>query len=279
MKKQDIIENNQNKKIPLPFLRWAGGKRWLINNIKKIIPTDFNNYYEPFLGAGSLFFSLKPNKAYLSDINEELILTYFGIKKNYRAVTKYLNQYKNNKTNYYRIRDSSPKSDYEKAARLIYLNKTCWNGLYRVNNNGKFNVPYGFKKNISIYDVNNLKIVSDSLKNVELKNCDFEVSLKNCKKKDLIYIDPPYTVAHQNNGFIKYNAKIFSWKDQERLAKVVNQLNEEGCYIILSNSYHESLIKLYKNFNLQKYSRKSLISANADSRKKIYELLVTNFES
>lgn len=279
MKEQDIIENNQNKKKPLPFLRWAGGKRWLINNIKEIIPTDFNNYYEPFLGAGSLFFNLTPNKACLSDINEELILTYLGIKKNYGAVIKYLNQYKNNKTNYYRVRNCSPKSDYEKAARLIYLNKTCWNGLYRVNNNGKFNVPYGFKKNISIYDVNNLKIVSDSLKNAELKYCDFEVSLKDCKKKDLIYIDPPYTVSHQNNGFIKYNAKIFSWKDQERLAKVVNQLNEKGCYIILSNSYHGSLIKLYKNFNLQKYSRKSLISANADSRKKIYELLVTNFES
>src|SRR3990170_7214919 len=234
-----------------PFLRWAGGKRWLVDELAKIIPNDYNHYYEPFLGAGSLYFNVNVSKAHLSDINSELILTYKMIKQDYLKVIEHLNEFHNSRKHYYLIREKKLKNQYKRAARFIYLNKTCWNGLYRENSSGKFNVPYGNKKNTEIFKEDNLMATHLKLKNANLFNSDFETALKNCKEGDLIYLDPPYTVAHQNNGFIKYNSKIFSWEDQERLSKLMMALNKKGCYLVLSNASHESILLLYKGFNFR----------------------------
>ena len=260
-----------------PFLRWAGGKRWLVDELIKIIPADIKNYYEPFLGAGSLYFNIDVNKAYLSDINSDLILTYKMIKKDYKQVLYHLNNFKNSKKNYYIVREKEFKNEFKKAARFIYLNKTCWNGLYRENSSGKFNVPYGNKKHTEIFNEENLEAVNLKLKNAHLYDYDFEYALRNCEEGDLIYLDPPYTVAHQNNGFIKYNSKIFSWSDQKRLSKLMKSLNDKGCYLILSNASHESILLLYDGFNFINITRHSIIGAKSDSRKKIKEYLITNF--
>jgi DNA adenine methylase len=262
---------------PKPFLRWAGGKRWLLEKLEQKIPNDFNDYYEPFLGAGSLFFWLMPVNAHLSDLNNDLVQVYNQIKKNPSLVVKYLSELSNTKNSYYKVRANIPRSQYARAARFIFLNKTCWNGLYRVNRNGLFNVPYGHRKKVEIYDQTNLLAVSKALKNAEIKHCDFEVLLDTAKYKDLVYLDPPYTVAHKNNGFIEYNAKIFSWEDQKRLARVVKTLSNRGCYIVESNASHKSVAELYKKFNLTTVNRVSVIGRNVSSRKKIEEFLITNF--
>lgn len=248
--------------------------------MKKImpeLPADFKNYYEPFLGAGTFFFAARPKRAFLSDSNEELILTYEQLKNNCDAVIDWLKKFKNTKTAYYEIRDDKPISSAKAAARFIFLNKTCWNGLYRVNRKGEFNVPYGNKKKTEIYVEENLKAVAKALLSAELRSCDFQVLLKNCKEKDFIYLDPPYTVAHERNGFLMYNSKIFSWEDQVRLAKIVEDLHVRGCYVALSNAYHSSIRSLYKTFETVKFTRASVISGEIYGRRRVHELFLKNF--
>lgn len=269
--------NESNNSLVRPFLRWAGGKRWLMKILLKIIPEDYKVFHEPFLGAANLFFALNPPKAYLSDINSELILTYNQLRLNYSNVISHLKQIKDNKKNYYNVRQNIPQNLAARAARFIFLNKTCWNGLYRENREGKFNVPYGYKVKTEIYDESNLMNVSKVLKNATVKSDDFESILKNSNKGDLVYLDPPYTVAHQNNGFITYNSKIFSWTDQERLASVIKELDSAGCSIILSNAYHKNILRLYSNYKCKKVNRMSIIGRNPSSRRKINESLITNF--
>jgi DNA adenine methylase len=265
------------KRYPYPFLRWAGGKRWLVESLVPQLPRDFTDYYEPFLGAGTLFFAIRPKRAFLSDSNEELMRTYQQLKEDSQEIIKWLKTLRNTKTGYYHIRKSKVKNPARFAARFIFLNKACWNGLYRVNRRGEFNVPYGNKQGTEIYVEENLKAVSKALADVALMVCDFEESLKMCKKRDLIYLDPPYTVAHEKNGFLKYNSKIFSWEDQIRLAAIVEGLHARGCYVVISNAYHSSILNLYKNFAVQKLTRASIISGEASGRRRIHEALIKNF--
>lgn len=269
----------QSEIVAKPFLRWAGGKRWLVSQILKRLPNDINGYYEPFLGAGNIFFNIREfsSKCFLSDINSELIMTYIEIKRNVNEVIRYLDTFKNDKDSYLKIRAKKYNNLSKEAAKFIYLNKTSFNGIYRVNRNGDYNVPYGHKKNALVNDKSNLKAVSNVLRNVSLKNIDFEIALKNCKPKDLIYIDPPYTVAHENNGFIMYNAKLFSWNDQERLSIVAKALSDKGCYILISNAYHESVSALYQGFEMSKISRNSYIAGTVAGRKIVNEYLISNF--
>lgn len=269
--------DNQTDKYPLPFLRWAGGKRWLAKRVISELPTDFKSYYEPFLGAGTFFFAARPKQSFLSDSNEELILTYELIRDNCEAVLTWLRKFKNTKTAYYQIREEKPRNAAKAAARFIFLNKTCWNGLYRVNRKGEFNVPYGNKRKTEIYVQENLRAVSKALMGTELQSCDFQVALQKCKEKDFVYLDPPYTVAHERNGFLMYNAKIFSWDDQIRLSRVVAELHERGCYVLLSNAFHSSIKDLYRAFETVKLTRASVISGEVAGRGKVHELLLKNF--
>lgn len=261
-----------------PFLKWAGGKRWFVANHSNLIPKRFNRYIEPFLGSGAVYFFLSPKKALLGDRNDELITTYKALKENWKLVYRYLlgHHKKHCKDYYYEIRSNPKQSLASKAARFIYLNRTCWNGLYRVNKKGEFNVPIGSKEKV-IFEDDSFESISKLLKKAELYACDFEVLIDKANKEDLLFIDPPYTVRHNNNGFVKYNEKLFSWDDQIRLSKALIRANERGVKIVATNAFHESLIELYESqFYIHEVARSSSISSNPKRRKKYKELVIVN---
>lgn len=264
-----------------PFLKWAGGKRWLIPKIKDSIP-PFKTYFEPFLGSATLFFALEPKSAILSDTNPELIGCYRAIKNHCEAVIKILKRLKITKSNYYTIREkfNSGNDPIKKAAYFIYLNKTCWNGLYRVNNLGKFNVPIGthLQREYRVFDVDHLRATSRLLKRAIIKRCDFEEAAKDSKSKDLTYFDPPYITTHLKNGFIKYNSVLFHQSDELRLAKVAEKLAKRGVQVILSNAAHPLIKQQYNGcFYKTEILRPSLIAGDPTKRTKFLELLVTSF--
>jgi DNA adenine methylase len=248
-----------------PFLRWAGGKTWFLKIIENFLPEQINNYYEPFLGGGSIFFFLMQTgkikgKSHLSDSNKELIDCYIQIRDNVEGVIEYLQGYHNNEDFYYYMRSLVPKSDLEKAAQFIYLNRTSFNGLYRVNLNGVYNVPYGFKSYKTLFDFDNLRKASSLLKDSEIITKDFQNSLTGTNSEDFIFLDPPYTVAHDNNGFVKYNQRIFAWSDQERLAVSIESIVEKGANYVLTNAAHSSIEDLFGRYGVRKeVSRYSVI--------------------
>jgi DNA adenine methylase len=259
-----------------PLLKWPGGKRGLLKHMIQLIPESFCRYYEPFLGGGALFFALQPNLSTVSDNNPDLINCYLQIRNNPDEVICYLKQYKNTEEIYYRIREDIPRNDIERAAKIIYLTTLSFNGIYRTNLKGKFNVPYGHKYHLQIFDPIKIRKVSAALSSAELLCCDFEEALANASKGDLIYIDPPYTVAHDNNGFLKYNEIIFSWNDQERLANLAHKLAQRGCKVIVSNADHKSIHALYSELKLQMVKRSSVIAASSKFRRKINECIFYN---
>ena len=255
-----------------PLIKWPGGKRALLTKLFEFLPEKYATYYEPFFGGGAFFFGLKPENAVLSDTNSDLIECYALVRDRPRDLVNLLHTYKNSSDFYYRIRAETPSDKLHKAARLLYLTRFAFNGIHRVNLKGQFNVPYGQKTTLSIVDEDNLLKVSQALKNVQLQTADFEFVTKHAVKDDLIYFDPPYTVAHANNGFVKYNEKIFSWDDQIRLAKHAKNLVERGCKVIISNADHPSIHTLYKDFmSFEIIERYSIIAASSENRRKITE--------
>ena len=257
-----------------PFLRWAGGKTWFLRTLDPFIPHSFNNYYEPFLGGGAVFFHLKQKdrlnrQVILSDLNEELIDCFVQIRDNIQGVINYLMTYRNNKEFYYYIRELVPLSAEEKAARFIYLNRTSFNGIYRVNLHGVYNVPYGFKTYKVLFDYENLRNGSALLQNAKIISQDFQTCLKSVKEKDLVFIDPPYTVAHDNNGFIKYNQKIFAWWDQHRLVETINGLIDKGAYFILTNAAHPSINELFSTCGKQTELRRFSVIGGKKAKREI----------
>lgn len=270
-----LVENNFKK--PSPFLRWAGGKRWLTSH--DVFPKEFNHYYEPFLGGASIFFYLQPKHATLTDLNPSLIETYMALKTDWRKVHDCLHVHnvKHSNEYYYKIRGYEPTDLYEVAARFIYLNRTCWNGLYRVNGNGKFNVPIGTPKNV-IRDSDDFESLSNSFKNVNFHIDDFESTIDKAVEGDFIFADPPYTVKHNLNGFVGYNEKIFHWDDQIRLSESLIRAKSRGCLIMLTNANHPSVKSLYNNdFNIQELSRSSTIAGISSNRGYYEEIVVTNY--
>lgn len=259
-----------------PFLKWAGGKRWLTSNYDSIFYQDFNDYYEPFLGSGAVFFHLLPKKGLLSDINKDLIDTYIAIQKSWKSVLELLQEHnqKHSEDYYYEIRSSEFDSKIKRAAKFIYLNRTCWNGLYRVNKAGKFNVPKGSKNKV-ILDDDDFEKISQNLKSIKIKPMDFEKAIDKAQENDLLFIDPPYTVKHNFNGFVKYNENIFSWKDQVRLANSLVRAKKRGVHIIATNAFHDSIKDLYENhFFTTELHRNSSISGKSEYRGKYEELLI-----
>lgn len=270
---RDSNIQNQNVK---PFLKWVGGKRWFISNHADLIPEKFNRYIEPFLGSGAIFFHLKPRKAILGDINPDLIDTFLGVKKDWKNVIRNLQKHEKNhsKEYYYKIRKAMPRSLASKAARLIYLNRTCWNGLYRVNNQGFFNVPIGSRSKI-IRDDDDFQSISELLKKVKLYRSDFERLIDKAEVGDLVFVDPPYTVCHNNNAFVKYNENFFSWNDQERLCEALIRAKRRGAFILSTNAYHKSVIQLYKgNFKTKQVVRFSTIASKISARSSYEELVI-----
>jgi len=256
-----------------PLLKWAGGKRKLLSNILPLLPDRSGRYFEPFLGGGAVFFAYRPAEAVLSDLNPELINCYRQIKRRPHAVIDGLRAFKNNERTYYKIRAWVPNNNLDRAVRLIYLTSLSFNGIYRQNLSGVFNVPYGYKTSFNIHNPDRILSASTVLQSAFLRCGDFEESTKDARRGDVIYLDPPYTVAHSNNGFVKYNARIFSWEDQERLARVARGLAQRGCVVVVSNADHPSIISLYSEFRLVRVARASVISAASSYRKQITECL------
>jgi len=226
------IKEPEDEPILVPFLKWAGGKRWLISDYPSLLEKTYGRYVEPFLGSGAVFFHLKPRKALLADINNDLIDCYIAIKDRWEDVLRILRRHhrQHSRGHYYLERGRNRRTLVERAARLIYLNRTCWNGLYRVNLNGDFNVPIGTKTSV-LLDTDNFSEISDLLSTTKLQCQDFEVTIDATIEGDFIFADPPYTVKHNHNGFLKYNESIFSWDDQRRLHSA---LIERSCEALVS---------------------------------------------
>lgn len=263
---------------PMPFLRWAGGKTWLIKLWKDIVKEkNFNNYIEPFLGGGSIYFSLEHNHtAILSDINEELINTYKVVKEYPEELLNILSTYENTKEFYYYLREKKASTKIERAAIFIYLNKTSFNGLYRVNKNGKYNVPYGNRRNVD-FGKQKILIASKVLKDAILLNGDFEKTLQYVHEGDLVFLDPPYTVSHNNNGFIEYNKNLFSLDDQYRLKDYIEKVKDKGAYCILTNAAHETIKEIFEcKDTIYEWQRNSLIGGKGAKRGLISEYIFTN---
>ena len=259
-----------------PFLKWPGGKRWIARELARYIVSRLkSHYYEPFLGGGAVFFALQPKKATLSDINAELINVYKQVQKNSEELIAGIMCLPVSKEKYDFIRNEELKDPLESAIRFLYLNRTAFGGIYRLNSKGKFNVPYGGgKRTPEILWKNGLiENASDALKGIRLVSSDFERIIDKAKPGDVIYCDPTYTVAHENGSFIRYNERNFSWNDQKRLAKAAIRAYERGSVVIVSNASCSSLSELYKPFQPRRLARKSLICPNSNSRREISEYL------
>jgi DNA adenine methylase len=262
----------------IPFLKWAGGKRWFLQRHSDLFPNSFNRYIEPFLGGGAVFFHIQPTQALLGDTNPELIAAYRGIKDNWKGVVKSLQYHsrKHSDEHYYRIREMRPRNEIQRASRMIYLNRTCFNGIYRVNLRGEFNVPRGTKDSV-LLGTDRFEDIANLLKGAEIRQADFEVLINEARAGDFVFADPPYTVRHNFNGFVKYNEKLFSWHDQERLADALYRAMRRGVYILATNANHPSVRELYDNrgFDLLTTSRFSSISALSEYRKQFDELIIS----
>ena len=270
-----------------PFLKWAGGKRQLLPEIREHIPETFNSYYEPFLGAGAVFFDLLPTKAIVNDFNEQLMLTYRVIRDSVDELIRILDIHKarNSRDYFYEIRaldrnkhvfDLLP--DVDKAARLIYLNKTCFNGLYRVNSRGEFNAPYGRYKNPTICEAEVLRAVSHYLNSheVQLLCKDFADAVADASRGDFVYFDPPY-FSSDNTNFTSYQAEGFDASEQERLRDVFAELSDRGVKCLLSNSDTEFIRELYSGFEVRTVSAIRAINADVNGRGRVNEVLVRNW--
>ena len=269
-----------------PFLKWAGGKGQLLKQYESFFPSKFSNYLEPFVGGGAVFFHLyntgrlRGNKrVILIDDNKELMNCYSVIKENVEKLIRILSSHKyaNNKNVYYAIREEEPQDKFERAARTIYLNKTCFNGLYRVNSQGKFNVPFGRYKKPLICDSRNLKAVSLALRNLEISSGHFETCLEFAKKADFVYFDPPYQPLSKTSSFTSYTKDSFSEEAQRKLCEVFKKLDKRECKVMLSNSDTSFIHKLYKNFRIKVMFAKRAISCKASGRGTITELLILNY--
>lgn len=258
-----------------PFLRWAGGKQWLAQKLRSIVLKNGCTYYEPFLGGGSVFFAARPRKAVLGDSNADLIRTYQVVRDHVEELIGVLSGWENEEETYYQVRAAQYADPIHQAARLIYLNKTCWNGLYRVNREGQFNVPFG-RNGRSVFDRDELTRASGALQDAQVIHSDFEGLLKKAAKGDFVYLDPPYTVLHSRNGFRQYNEKLFSWDDQTRLAATARKLATRGCSVVVSNANSEEIQQLYPGFLHETLSRSSVLAADPTRRRKVDEALLVS---
>ena len=276
--------------IPKPFVKWAGGKRQLIPILNENLPQTFGTYFEPFLGGGALLFHIlterQDQKCSISDLNSDLVLAYTTIRNRINELILSLknhekNYQKNSKSYYYSVRETSPRSDIEKTSRLIFLNRTCFNGLYRVNSKGKFNVPLGRYTNPNIVNEENLRLVSETLQShrISIQCRDFEAVLDDAKQGDLVYFDPPYQPVSTTANFTSYTNKDFTENDLERLVELCYNLDSKGCRVLLSNSYSKKVSSMFDEniWKIQKIEANRAINSNSKKRTGHFELLIKNY--
>ena len=273
-----MLEKKMNNNLK-PILKWAGGKRQMLPGLIKYLPKNFNNYIEPFIGGGALFFFLNKNNSIISDTNDELINLNKEVARNTKKILKKLKEYKNTKKYFYTVRKEVPNNPTERACRTIFLNRTCFNGLYRVNKKGEFNVPYADNGSTKLTDGNNLLKTSQLLKKTILLNLSYDLVLKKyAKKNDLIFLDPPYLPVSKFSDFKRYTKEQFHLEDHKKLATIYEKLHEKGCYLILTNSNSPEILKLYKKFNIKILNTKRNINAKGNLRTG-KDIIVTNYEA
>ena len=270
-----------------PFTKWTGGKRQLLPVIKSLMPSSYNNYFEPFVGGGALFFDLTPKSAYINDFNSELINCYWQIKEHPNELIELLKFHqKNNAKEYYldlrsvdRDDRISTMSNVERAARIMYMLRVDFNGLYRVNSKNQFNVPYGRYKNPKIVDESLILSISDYLNenDIQILNVDFKKAVKDVKAGDFVYFDPPYIPLSETSAFTSYTHEGFLYEDQVRLRDVFKELSNRGAFVMLSNSSSPLVEELYQEFNIHKVEAIRTNGAKSSSRGKISEIIVTNY--
>mgnify|MGYP003624022703 CR=1 FL=1 len=274
---------------PKPFVKWAGGKRQLLPIIETHIPGKFDRYFEPFLGGGAVFFHLVQKRQarwFVSDLNSDLVLSYITIRDKVQDLIESLEShaasyFKNPSGYYYKVRETNPKNQIDKVSRLLFLNKTCFNGLYRVNSKGKFNVPLGKYVNPNIVNKENLLAVHHVLraKDISIKNHDFEEALKGAGKGDFVYLDPPYQPVSDTANFTSYTDSDFNYKDQERLFRKFKSLDKKGAKILLSNSKSKEIVDLYDEFSegIVEINANRFINSVSGKRTGHSELLIKNY--
>jgi len=260
-----------------PFLKWAGGKQWLAPRLVPLLRESPGRYFEPFLGGGATFFALQPGVSFLSDHNDELVNAYHVVRSDVEALIRVLGTFEHSKEFYYRSRATSPTTPLARAARFIYLNRAAWNGLYRVNRQGRFNVPMGrFAYEIDIVRADTLRNASSALRDATIRASDFENAVDPAEKGDAVYLDPPYAMAQDQCSFLRYNESKFSWKDQLRLSRVAKDLDAQGVTVVVSNAAHTTIGDLYKGFNILEIARPSLVSGKSYGRRRVKEYIVSN---
>ena len=275
----------RKNKLVAPVLKWVGGKRQLLPEIKKYIP-KYSTYYEPFLGGGAVLFELQPKKAVVNDLNSELINVYEVIKTTPQELIDELKKYSNDEETFYKVRnidrnkDEFKKlSDVQRAARIIYLNKTCFNGLYRVNSSGEFNSPFGRYKNPNIINENTILAVNKyfNTSDITFRNTDFEDSIKDIPKGSFVYLDPPYDPVSKTSNFTGYNQGGFGDDEQIRIKNMCDRLNANGVKFLLSNSATPFIKDLYKDYKIEIVNAKRAVNSKADKRGEIEEVLIRNY--
>ena len=277
----------KSQSILQPFTKWTGGKRQLLPIIKSLMPDNYNNYFEPFIGGGALFFDLSPDKAVINDFNNELINCYQQIKKYPQKLIELLAKHQeNNSKEYYlelRSADRDNRIDkmtnVERAARIMYMLRVDFNGLYRVNSKNQFNVPYGRYKNPKIVDSDLILSISQYLNsnNIKILTGDFEKAVQDVVAGDFVYFDPPYIPLSETSAFTSYTHEGFTYEDQVRLRDCFKKLDEKGAFVMLSNSSSPLVEELYKDFNIHKVEANRTNGAKTSSRGKISEIIVTNY--
>ena len=288
---QHVKIDNLNDQLDIkPFVKWAGGKTQLLETIEKHLPEHFNRYFEPFVGGGALLFKLKPKSFSINDMNEELMYAYncFQNDSLFSELKDELIKHEQNHSEdyYYSIREQDRNElfkalpMYVRAARMIYLNKSCFNGLYRVNSKGFFNVPFGKKIKVVCFDRDNFESLRKFFKTRKavITCCDFEEAVKNAKQGDFVYFDPPYYTWEDKDSFTSYDKNAFGKEEQKRLANVFKNLSEKGVYVMLSNHNTNFIRELYKDFHINIVPAKRMINANGKGRGEVEEVLITNYE-
>lgn len=276
----------KKNKLIAPFLKWVGGKRQLMPAIIEIVPKKITRYYEPFIGGGAVLFEMQPTKAVINDFNEELINVYKVIKNNPKELISDLKTHINEAEYFYEIRGLDRNEEYKnlskvkRASRVIYLNKTCFNGLYRVNNSGEFNTPFGKYKNPNIVNDITINAVSKYLNSNDIKiiNGDFEDALKNIRKGAFVYFDPPYHPVSASSNFTGYIEGGFGIEEQHRLKKLCDKLNKKGVNFLLSNSATPFILDLYHEYDIKFVKANRSINSDAKKRGEVDEVLIRNYE-
>ncbi len=269
-------DGNLATKPVLPFLKWPGGKRWLVPILLTTIqPTKFKTYYEPFLGGGAFFFALNPASAVLSDVNSDLINTYRQVRYRPSVLIRQLQMLPVTRQTYESQRRHSPKRSLDRAVRFLYLNRTAFGGIHRLNQRGEFNVPFGGGERTPkpLWQSGLLQRAARALRSSTLKVCDFELAISEADCGDLVYCDPTYTVAHNNNGFVRYNENNFSWADQRRLAKCCRQASRRGATVIVSNAASPDVLELFDPPRHFTVSRSSNLCPRVEYRRATEEYL------